>query len=48
MKANDVKHHISQRQPNLMILKEPERELKTWGVLDSKIHVVKAMFSSRV
>jgi hypothetical protein len=29
MKANDVKHHISQMQPDLMILKALKREMKT-------------------
>jgi hypothetical protein len=29
LKANDVKHHISQIQPDLMILKAPKREMKT-------------------
>jgi hypothetical protein len=29
LKANDVKHHIRQIQPDLMILKSPKREMKT-------------------
>jgi hypothetical protein len=29
LKANDVKHHISQMQPDLMILKAPKRKMKT-------------------
>jgi hypothetical protein len=28
LKAYDVKHHVSQIQPDLMILKEPKREMK--------------------
>jgi hypothetical protein len=31
-----------------MILKAPKREMKTWGVLNGKIHCIKALFSSRV
>jgi hypothetical protein len=29
LKANDVKHHISQMQPDWMTLKAPKREMKT-------------------
>jgi hypothetical protein len=29
LKTHDVKHHISQIQPDLMILKAPKREMKT-------------------
>jgi hypothetical protein len=29
LKANDVKYHIRQIQPDLMILKAPKREMKT-------------------
>jgi hypothetical protein len=30
LKAYDVKHHISQIQPDLTILKAPKREMKSW------------------
>jgi hypothetical protein len=33
LKANDVKHHISQIHPDLMILKASKREMKTWVFL---------------
>jgi hypothetical protein len=29
LKANEVKHHISQMQPDLMILRAPKRDVKT-------------------
>jgi hypothetical protein len=29
LKANDVRYHISQIQPDLMILTAPKREMKT-------------------
>jgi hypothetical protein len=32
LKANDLKHQISQIQPDLMILKAPKRDIKTWVV----------------
>jgi hypothetical protein len=36
LKANDVKHHIIQMQPDLMILKASKREMKhgvfTWYI----------------
>jgi hypothetical protein len=31
LKANNVKHHVSQMQPDLMILKAPKCEKKTLG-----------------
>jgi hypothetical protein len=34
-------------QPDLIILKAPNREMKTWGVLNGNIHGIKAVFSSR-
>jgi hypothetical protein len=46
LKANDMKHHISQLQPDLIILNAPYREMKTWGFLDGKIHSKIAVFSS--
>jgi hypothetical protein len=30
LKANDVKHHIRQIQPDSMILIVPKRDMKTW------------------
>jgi hypothetical protein len=30
LKANYVKYHVSLTQPDLMILKAPKREMKTW------------------
>jgi hypothetical protein len=48
LKANDVKYHISQMQPDLMILKAPKREVKIWGFLNGKILGKEAVFPSRV
>jgi hypothetical protein len=48
LKAYDVKHHISQMQPDLIILKAPKREMKILVFLNGKIHGKNAMFSSRV
>jgi hypothetical protein len=44
LKANDVKHHISQMQPDLTILKAPKREMETWDFINGKIHSKKAVF----
>jgi hypothetical protein len=48
LKANDVKHHIRQRKPDLLILKALKQEMKSCGVLNGKIQGIKVVFSSRV
>jgi hypothetical protein len=48
LKANDVKHHISQMQPDLMILKAPKREMKAWVFLKGKIHGKIGVFNSHL
>jgi hypothetical protein len=30
LKANDVKHHLTHMQPDLMIIKPPKAEMKTY------------------
>jgi hypothetical protein len=48
LKANDMKHHISQMQPDMTILNALLREMKTYVFLKVKIHGKKAVFSSRI
>jgi hypothetical protein len=42
-----VKHHTSQSQLDLMILKAPKQEMKTWGFSNGKLRGKKAVISSR-
>jgi hypothetical protein len=44
LKAKGVKHHISQIQPDLMILSAPKQEMKSWVFLNGKIHGKKVVF----
>jgi hypothetical protein len=48
LKAYDLKHHISQIQPDCMILKAPKREMKTRVFLNGKIRGRKVVFSFRI
>jgi hypothetical protein len=48
LKANDVKHHQSQMQLDLTILKAPKREMKILVLQNGKILGKKAVFLSRV
>jgi hypothetical protein len=48
LKANDVKHHISQIQPDLMILKAPKREMKYGFSLTANYMVKNRVFMSRL
>jgi hypothetical protein len=45
LKANDIKHHISQIQPYLTILMAPKREMKTKLFLPSILPFKHPMFS---
>jgi hypothetical protein len=48
LKANDLKHHIIEMQPDLMIFKAPKREMKTWGFQTLKYMVKSGGFISHL
>jgi hypothetical protein len=43
LKANDVKHYISQMQPDLTILKSSKREMKISVSLNGKNYLLKQL-----